>query len=795
MAADGSSYAGRSTDDLLGQATETFNRQGTITRQMNGGLAWTAVEAATVMRLVINEVIFNEASTLGQTVPYVQEKYPDLLTRALQVIGGNKWRDDNGVRTIDEAVDFEVLGERATWLVKTLEERCTGTGGERKEAYGGLLGKARGFLLEHKGQSLITTAAATHLGKLIGSQEALRTNIASKTEEFRESLDQEKEGSHPSKRTIFLKKAIDKLNLRLTNAYAQGTRAARDLDTRIALKVTGDVAFGGQTFNGLASQLKILDAASLEAQQRHAEHKEPDRERKPTRGNAAAHKDAVKGNAARMFRNLWGTADVEWVEETPELHKVYTLYLASKLWKESKHLPDAAVLVLNEISSRCIQTSESNKPLPGMLEDLVKSIDFANMRLSFSEALKTVAEADVTCEIKFKRMMGLLALQKKTETRAPVAEWCDTPPHAFGWDALQHLITTLPDDDPHKVKLLELAASHGPDASMESMLSVCRTAERSCTMTGSGKRKATEPAAGDHTKRLYTLDASKNGSCSFCNASDHTMATCKLSQAQQAELLVLNSQGLVHVPGQGMWNAGRYVEKLASQNTSASPQQPPMQQAPPQQPMQQPNFQQPPPGWQPQQLVQQWQQQHGGQQHQAPYQQNTGGPVSGQQQGNGNGAPSRGQGNYQGQQQGNYGSDRGHQRRQSTRCIRCGSPGHVTSGCQNPEKCFNCNGYGHRAMTCNLPPSPKPDRRSATHYTGAQGALSGSNLVQPMIQQLQQPAFQQMQQPNMLTASQPIIQQLPQIVHQPSVQSHPGLQCACCQQMGHISGMCPSRQR
>jgi hypothetical protein len=73
--------------------------------------------------------------------------------------------------------------------------------------------------------------------------------------------------------------------------------------------------------------------------------------------------------------------------------------------------------------------------------------------------------------------------------------------------------------------------------------------------------------------------------------------------------------------------------------------------------------------------------------------------------------------------------------------------------------------------------------------------MSGSNLAQPMIQQLQQPAFQQMHQPNMLTASQPIIQQLPQIVHQPSVQSHPGLQCACCQQMGHISGMCPSRQR
>ena len=68
------------------------------------------------------------------------------------------------------------------------------------------------------------------------------------------------------------------------------------------------------------------------------------------------------------------------------------------------------------------------------------------------------------------------------------------------------------------------------------------------------------------------------------------MATCKQSQAQQAELLILNSQGLVNVPNQGTWNAGRYAGKLASQATSASPQQPPMQQAPPQQTMQQPNL-------------------------------------------------------------------------------------------------------------------------------------------------------------------------------------------------------------
>ena len=119
-------------------------------------------------------------------------------------------------------------------------------------------------------------------------------------------------------------------------------------------------------------------------------------------------------------------------------------------------------------------------------------------------------------------------------------------------------------------------------------------------------------------------------------------------------------------------------------------------------------------------------------------------------------------------------------------------------------------------MHCNLPPS-RPDRRAASQYVGAQGAMSGSNLAQPVIQQLQQPAYQQVQQPNMLMASQPVIQnqpifqqaqqpnmppanhqiihQLPQIMPQPSVQSHQGIQCANCHQMGHISGMCPARLR
>ncbi len=98
------------------------------------------------------------------------------------------------------------------------------------------------------------------------------------------------------------------------------------------------MAFGGQTFNGLALRLKIVDAANPEKPQRTTEPKEPERNRRrATGGNLAAHKEAVKGSAMRNFRNLWGMTDLDWSEETDEFRKLLTLIAALKLWKESKH--------------------------------------------------------------------------------------------------------------------------------------------------------------------------------------------------------------------------------------------------------------------------------------------------------------------------------------------------------------------------------------------------------------------------------------------------------------------------
>ena len=109
----------------------------------------------------------------------------------------------------------------------------------------------------------------------------------------------------------------------------------------------------------------------------------------------------------------------------------------------------------------------------------------------------------------------------------------------------------------------------------------------------------------------------------------------------------------------------------------------------------------------------------------------------------------------------------------------------MVTGCQSQqEKCFNCNGYGHRSYNCNNPTSPNPNQGKRRQ---PMNAMSGVNLIQPTYQQAPQQIFQQMQQP--------INQQLPPIVQQPSVQTHPGMQCHYCNNMGHISGTCPYRPR
>jgi hypothetical protein len=234
-----------------------------------------------------------------------------------------------------------------------------------------------------------------------------------------------------------------------------------------------------------------------------------------------------------------------------------------------------------------------------------------------------------------------------------------------------------------------------------------------------------------------------------------------------------NSQALVSVPNQGVWNAGRLAEKAAAE----TPQQQLAQQPP--------ALQYPPPGWQVQQPAQSWQQQQqqGTQQNQAQFPQAAGGQANVQQLGNGNGAPFQGQGIYQSQQQGSNGfGNRGQPNRPpATRCTRCGSPDHLAATCPSQQvKCFTCNGYGHRS-SCNNPKSPSPYqvRRPTTQNAPNQNAMTGTNTVQP--------AFQQMQAPKSLTMPQPITQQ-------PFIQTHPGIQCQNCGNVGHISGTCPNRR-
>ena len=127
MAAEATSDAEQLNGKLIEHAVDIFNRRGKIAQSLNEGqMGWTASEAATIMKQVIDEVVFNEAGRQGLSSTTIMDRCPDLLAHALRLVGENTWKDASGIRTIDEAIEFEALGEQAALLVRALEERCTG---------------------------------------------------------------------------------------------------------------------------------------------------------------------------------------------------------------------------------------------------------------------------------------------------------------------------------------------------------------------------------------------------------------------------------------------------------------------------------------------------------------------------------------------------------------------------------------------------------------------------------------------------------------------------------------------
>jgi hypothetical protein len=72
--------------------------------------------------------------------------------------------------------------------------------------------------------------------------------------------------------------------------------------------------------------MKTLHALTVPKERAPAsEAKEPEK-RRSTGGNSGAHKDAVRGSASRIFKNIFGQTDVEWTDESDDISKILTLY-------------------------------------------------------------------------------------------------------------------------------------------------------------------------------------------------------------------------------------------------------------------------------------------------------------------------------------------------------------------------------------------------------------------------------------------------------------------------------------
>jgi hypothetical protein len=488
----------------------------------------------------------------------------------------------------------------------------------------------------------------------------------------------EKEGNTNYKREMkTCKAALQLANAATTAAYGAIQLATANIEKEGASKITGDSPFALHTFNSLAAQFNVLESATPHAT---AQAPQPAAKAAAQMHNPSSSQTekAVRARVTKSFKTDMGFPEPEWTAESTDFTKGLWLHAASNVWFHTKKLVAADEITRQELLARnCL---DSDLPVPDMLQVFFKEVCKSILISSIHEELTRAANADLSTELKLKRIAGLLQFLEKLQQCAPVVDWAGSVADSLAWDSLQRLINGLNPTSLAKQKLIEMSATTDSDnITLAQVRNLCRTADISCDLNK--KRLASvDPENQQDAKRFLHQLESKNGSCSFCGAFGHERVECRKLQTYQGQ----HGQ-LVQTNQQGQWNSNRWARQQSGQAGQQFQQtQQAAAQAAPQtlQIVPQP-LSAPPAG---QQILQNQQilPQDGAA---------AGATFIGGQYGRG-----RGKGNP-------YSNYRGKGKGKGWGCNRCGSNDHMAAACQQPDtrQCHNCGQTGHIRWHCSAP--------------------------------------------------------------------------------------------
>ena len=694
---------GDRTDHLTGLAVQQMRRRLNWNSRSTGRCTYTLGDGTLLLTSLVEEVIHNEAAATGCPVTDFVPLQPAILAGALAALSDVEWVDPGGTRLIADQVTMLELERQMTDLVRTIDVRISTVDEGHRESLMTLQVKAKEHLAGVRSRASSTALLGERLqGRVVDFEQKRMARAA--LEESLAALARGKEGNSGYKAE---KKALDGALALAKSEQASALMSVRRISAEIDKapdRVNGDTTFGSHTFNDIARQCNALERTlplTSPVKAARGPHATPGTS---SHASAKTVADLVAARISKSFTGLFGYGEIEWTHDSRDFDKGLWLLAASSVWAYVDKMPGADLQTRLQLLTSC--TLDSSLPVPDMLQAFLAEVNHPRLMSSIQDELTTATNADMSCELKLKRIAGLLHMLDKVRNGTPVVSWAGEPADCYAWDSLHRLINGMDLANPQKDKLLEMSATVKSEGlTMADVRNLCRTADISHAFHT--KRKMIESRGSNSTAHsfLNNLQAqpkatgqldSKNGSCSFCCIYGHDQSVCrKRIKAEQEERA--RSSGLVSTTSLGVWDPARLAALEAkvmqttmqqqelisraramdgSQRTALGQVPAPMSQATGQQPQAtDPRLQQAPTG-------QDGAAGYGGTSQRSQY------------GGKGRFSPYRPKGR---------GKGKGWQDPQQ--CRRCGSKDHTQQACQQPDlrQCYNCGAVGHVSWNCTAP--------------------------------------------------------------------------------------------
>ena len=687
--ADPEADAARS-ERLTQLAVQSMRKSLNINARQTGKCTWTLTDGTLVLDSLISTILFDEASSRGSTMDELFALRPAILASALAALGDVEWISPTGFRLITGDIPTLELERRATELVSATEAKANQAEGNAKMEILTILSKAREYLAAVRDSATRSAKYASRLQQRMVDYNTKRQTKAEVQSKLADLNNNKAGNTQFGAQKAVLKASLDMAEAEQKAAFDLLQAASSRMDSTKPT-ASGATQFAGHTFNGIATQYNAVEHLAQPASptKRVSWGREPNPERgSPMSATSATVVATITARIKKTFSDLLGYKHIEWGHDSTEFDKGLWLLGASGVWGHVKKFNGADELTRGQLLATTVMDSEL--PVPEMLELFFSEISKPRLQSSIQDELTKATNADMTCELKLRRIAGLLFLDTKLAQREPVIAWSGNPTDELAWDSMQRLINGMDESNPQKVKLLEMSAStKSQGLTMAEVRNLCRTVDVSTSI--SAKRKSIGEDDNLDAKRfLNSLQSQagvcespaldpKNGSCTFCGNSGHTRQVCRKLMASQNPSLVM-TQNL------GSWNIER-ITALEEQLKEAQAQHEALRVRTLAQPLSLAGQQASSGGQGP------TQQQPTGQGGDAGY---GGTSHSGHSKGKGKGSP------YQRRSKGKGKASSW----QTSHCARCQAPDHLVGACPKPDHrtCHNCGGVGHISWYCTAPP-------------------------------------------------------------------------------------------